>query len=147
MSEFQLLIMSLWGVYAAIGGVIGVRQVKRRNSHGLCIPFNPIGAFVWTDAVVFGIFFLGISIVCILLQDFVLFLLILSVFWTVRSIGEQMYWFLEQFTSYHKNPPQTLWTHKFFKGEQTWIVMQIFWQCISVISIIATVYLFSLWFK
>ena len=136
----------LWGLYAFVAFIQGLREVGRKNNpYGLCKRYTPLGAFVWADAIVFGVFFVVVSLFTIIISDFVLFLLILSLFWVIRSVGEQMYWFMEQFAVNHKNPEHTLWFSKYFKRNSSWIAMQIYWQCISVISIIATVYFFSRW--
>lgn len=139
---FFTALYSLFGLYK------GYYQTRiKKNPFGLCRILNPLGAFVWADAIIFGIFFFFASVVSLILQDVVLFLLIYSVFWVVRSVGEHIYWFLEQFSEKHRNPPHTLWLSKLFPGGSTWIAMQISWQCISVISIILSVYLFVLWLK
>lgn len=135
--------MVLFLFYSSIAFLMGLS--RRKNPFGLTPQFNLISAFVWVDAIVFGAFFALASLLCLILQDFILFLLIFFVFWTIRSVGEQMYWFHEQFSLKHKNPPHTLWPSKFFKGEEVWIVMQIVLQCISVVSLISSVYLFSIW--
>lgn len=146
MNIFQLLFVVAFGVYALWAALLGYYKTnKKNNPFGLCYWFNPISAFVWADAIVFGTFFFLVSALTLYLQDFLLFLLIFFVFWTVRSIGEQVYWFLEQFATNHRNPPHTLWANRHFPGGSVWVSLQIFWQCISVIGIIMSVYLFSLW--
>lgn len=139
-------IIVLFGFYSLIGFLLGVKNTRfKKNPYGLTRFFSFLGAFVWVDAVTFGAFFLLASAISFILQDFILLLLIYSVFWVIRSVGETMYWFLEQFANPHKNKPETLKGHTFFPGDSIYIHYQIFWQCVSVISIIASVYLFSLW--
>lgn len=142
MQSIQSFTIIFCGVYAFIGFLMGWRNKK--NPFGLCNIFNPLGAFVWIDAIVFGLFFSLISAVCLLLNQWIIFLLVISTFWTIRSLGEVLYWFLEQFGTKHRNPPHTLWPYKWFKGEEVWIVMQIFWQCIAVIGIVTSLYLWTL---
>lgn len=141
MNNWQNLVLVLFLVYSLAGFFYGLKYKK--NPYGLCKRFTLIGAFVWTDAFIFGLFFSLISILCLLLQQWVLFGLIYSVFWLVRSIGEQIYWFHEQFAVSHRNSPHTLLPSKLFKGEEVWIVMQTFWQCVSVVSVVASVYIVS----
>ena len=86
-----------------------------------------------------------ISIVVIILNDWILFLLILSVFWLVRSLGETIYWLNQQFSKINRNPPKKFWTFKFFPQDSLWFIHQIFWQCIAVISIIFTIYFAKIW--
>lgn len=132
-------------VYSVTAFILGYK--RRNNSFGLAKWFLPLGVFVWIDAVVFGLFFAITSLFCLLFQQWILFLLIVSVFWTIRAIGEQVYWFLEQFAHTHRNAPHTLWPTMWFKGEETWIVMQTTWQCVSAVFIVLSVYLFFIWFK
>ncbi len=141
MNNWQNLVLVLFLVYSLAGFFYGLKYKK--NPYGLCKRCTLIGAFVWTDAFIFGLFFSLISILCLLLQQWVLFGLIYSVFWLVRSIGEQIYWFHEQFAVSHRNSPHTLLPSKLFKGEEVWIVMQTFWQCVSVVSVVASVYIVS----
>lgn len=144
--NIQTIIIVLFGVYSLLGFFLGLKNTRfKKNPYGLTPWLNPMGAFVWTDAVTFGAFFFLASVISYILQDFTLLLLIYSVFWVVRSVGESFYWFLEQFAEKHKNKPENLKGHKFFPGESIYIHYQIFWQCVSVVSIIASVYLFSLW--
>lgn len=144
--------MNLWegallifvALYSIFCFSLGFRNTYiKKNPFGLTPLFNPLGAFVWADTIMFGIFFLLVSLVSLLFQDILLFFLVYSVFWVIRSLGEQIYWFLEQFTHTHRNKPETLKGHRFFPGESIWIHYQIFWQCISVISIISSVYFFT----
>ena len=104
-----------------------------------------MGAFVWADAVVLGIFWLMAIGISLLFNDWLLFWLIYAVFWIVRSFGEINYWLNEQFASEHRNPPKKFWFYKFFPNESVWFVLQLYWQCVMVLSIIGSVYLFSLW--
>lgn len=118
---------------------------KRKNPFGLSRFFLPLGSFVWIDNVVFGAFFSLVSVICLLTRQFILFWLVFSVFWLIRSIGEQMYWFLEKFTTVHRNHPNSLWPYRWFKGQEVWVVMQIFWQCVAVISLISSFYFLKVW--
>lgn len=145
MNVLQIIMIVVFGLYSLVGFILGVKNTRfKKNPYGLTPWFNFIGSFVWADAVTFGAFFFLASIISLTFQDFILLLLIYSVFWVVRSVGESFYWFLEQFASPHKNKPETLKGYKFFPGDSIYIHYQIFWQCVSVISIIASVYLFSL---
>jgi hypothetical protein len=140
MKLFQSLLLVLAFLYGLSAFLLGLKH--KRNPFGLSPYFNLISAFVWVDAVVFGLFFATVSLFTLITSQWILFWLIFAVFWTVRSIGEQVYWFHEQFTTNHRNPLHTLWPYKWFKGEEVWIVMQTFWQCCSVVSLIFSVYLF-----
>ncbi len=141
---FQNLFLVGFLLYSLSGFFVGFRNThSKKNPYGLSRLFYPIGAFVWADAVIFGLFFSLACVISLFLQNFTLFILTYSLFWTVRSLGEQFYWFLEQFSTTHRNPEHTLWVSKFFPRNSSWIAMQVFWQCISVVSIISTVLAFK----
>ncbi len=146
MNIWQGILLVFVAIYSFTAFLKGYRQTKiKNNPYGLSKWFNPLGSFVWADAVIFGIFFFCVSIISFAFRDFILFLLIFSVFWTVRSIGEQLYWFHEQFAVNHRNPEHTLWMHRWFPRNSSWIANQIFNQCLSVIGIILSAYLFKIW--
>lgn len=102
--------------------------------------------FVQADNVVFGLFWVIISGISLLIQDWIFFLLILSFFFLVRSVGETMYWFLQQFHPRDGNSPQKFWYYKFFHNDSVWFVNQIYWQCVTVITLFTSIYLIKLWF-
>jgi hypothetical protein len=104
-------------------------------------------SFVWADHIVFGVFWAMISIAILYLNDWILFLLLLSFFRLVRSTGEVLYWFLEQFAVGHHNPPQKFWLYKIFHNDSVWFVLQIINQCWMVIFGITTLFLANLWLK
>lgn len=139
MDNLQYLIIWCFAAVSLSGFLYGIKNTKK-NPYGLSYIYNIIGAFVWVDAVVFGAFWVLISVAVLFLNNFVFFLLTLSLFWLVRSAGEIQYWIYEQFAQSHRNPPHTLWVSKFFPHESAWIVMQIFWQCVLVMSIIFSLY-------
>ena len=96
--------------------------------------YNLIGAFVWGDVFIFGFFWSLVCLAVLLFNSWQLFLIVLGAFWVVRSLGEMIYWLNQQFSDKARNPPETLWLSKFFPGDSVWFGMQIFWQCILVIS-------------
>jgi len=122
-------------------------SIRKKNSFGETPFLFWIGIFVWGDGVIYGLFWFLSSLVCYLLKDWVLFLLIISVFWVVRSLGETIYWLNQQFSTINRNSPEKLRGYQFFKNDSIWFVYQIFWQCITVVSIITTIYLATSWLK
>lgn len=126
----------------------GIVESKKGNAYKLTPYLIPLGIIAWGDAVVFGLFWLLVSLVCYLLNDWILFLLIVSAFWFVRSLGETIYWFIQQFSGKvpESNKPENLLFHSIFKNDSVWFVYQIIWQCLTVISIIAILYFARLWF-
>ncbi|HUW24636.1 MAG TPA: hypothetical protein VMW04_03345 [Patescibacteria group bacterium] len=147
--------MELWQkivllVYALINLVVfarGFYECKvKKNAYGLTRPLFFLGVFAWGDAVVFCLFWLFSSIVVLLLNDWYLFLLIVSVFWVVRSLGETIYWFNQQFSkSLPWNKPEKLPFYSIFHNDSVWFIHQIIWQCTTVVSTILSLYFGRLW--
>ncbi len=126
-----------------------LRKSKKKSTilarpYKICEPF---GSFVWADHVLFGPFWMLISVITLFLHDLLLFFLIYSVFWVVRSVGETLYWFFQQFSPRVGNEPEKFWINKHVPGEAVWFMHQIFWQCISVISVVLTIYTAHLWLQ
>lgn len=149
MTDLQNLFMA--GFIAVSFVVFGLSyyQCSRRNNNlGITYFLLPLGIFVWADGVIFGLFWSFAALVSLLLQDWILFWLIFSVFWLVRSAGETIYYFNQQFSPIKRMKGPEMPGYKIFKDEYTiWFVYQITCQVITVVSIIATVYLFKLWFS
>lgn len=144
---WQKTVVIIFGILNFASFLKGFSQCsKKNNSHGITPALSIFGMFVWGDAVVFGIFWTLVSTAVLLLNDWILFLLILSVFWVVRSVGETIYWFNQQFSKVIRHPPEEFPFFKYFHDDSVWFVNQIFWQCITVISVIFTIYFAKAWF-
>lgn len=142
--------MNLFFILFAFANVVlflkALHECKNKNNaFGLTRWLTPIGAFVWGDAVVFGVFWALVSLACWWLGDLLLFWLIVSVFWVVRSLGETVYWFNQQFSTIEREPPKSLIGFSVFKNNSIWFVHQIFWQCVAVVAIIASLYFGHAW--
>lgn len=111
-----------------------------------------IGAFVWEDLFIFSVLGVFITSMVLLLRDIRIAYLSFTVFWIVRSAGETLYFFLEQFTK-DKMYPHVL-THHFailrnifgeISDQKCFIIMQIAFQTILVCSIVSTIYILLNW--
>ena len=146
MQQWQQWILVFWLLFSVTGFIKGITESKnKKNAFGGAHIYNLIGAFVWGDAVVFGLFWVLVSVICIYLNDWTLFLLVTSVFWLVRSAGEAIYWFNQQFSTIDRNPPKKFWFYRYFHNDSVWFVYQIFWQCVLVVAIIFTIYFTNIW--
>ena len=146
MELWQKYFVLTWGVISLILFCRGLKEcISKNNSFGLTPYLLPFGIFVWGDAVIFGFFWLLVSGIILLLNNWILFLLVVSVFWVVRSLGETIYWLNQQFSKINRNPPEKIWFYKYFKNDSVWFIHQIIWQCITVSSIIITIYLVKIW--
>lgn len=139
------------GVFALLNTTICLyafyQCAKRKNAYGETSLLYPLGMYVWGDAVIFGAFWTGAAVASLILSDWILFLLFVSVFWLVRSVGETIYWFNQQFSTVIRMRPDHYFTHKIFHNDSVWFVFQIMNQCLTVITIITSVYLFHIWLK
>lgn len=146
MEVWQREIVSGFIVYALVCFVIGVYQSRKHNYTGVSYIFYPLGAYVWADCVIFGLFFTVSSLVIYQLKNWDLFLAFYFVFQSIRTFGESIYWFNQQFSTVNRNPGKTQWPYFFFKDEYTvWFVQQILWQCACAVSAILAIYFVHLW--
>src|SRR3990170_1609189 len=139
METWQKTLIIFWGIISFILFIKGFFECKdKKNAYGLTPKLSVFGIFSWGDAVVFGLFWVLVSLITLVLNDWILFLLIISVFWVVRSFGETIYWFNQQFSAktYAWNRPERLALHWLFRNDSIWFIYQIAWQCVSVVSII-----------
>lgn len=146
MQIWQFYFLHIFLILNAAVGLYGFWQTyKYKNAYGEALWLMPFGIFVWGDAFIFGIFWTGVAIASILLQDWVLFLLIFSLFWLVRSVGETIYWFNQQFSTIIRCKPEKYISHKIFHNDSVWFAFQITHQCITVVTIVTSLYLAKLW--
>jgi len=148
MNFYQTLFLLAFAVLNAAFFYKAFLETKhKKNAFGLTRHFFFIGAFVWADVIVFSPFWILACIAALLLKSWTLFLLILSVFWLVRSIGETIYWFNQQFSPINRNPVENLPLRSVFHNDSIWFVHQIFWQCVTVTTIITTIYFSFVWIQ
>lgn len=148
MQAWQKTILLVYGLLNLCVFAKGLHECKiKKNAYGLTPFLFLIGVFVWGDAVIFGPFWVLISLVSYLLNDWILFLLILSLFWVVRSLGETIYWFNQQFSKINRQPPEKLSGYRIFHDGSVWFAYQIFNQCIMVVALVFSIYLSKLWLQ
>ncbi|OGH10803.1 MAG: hypothetical protein A3B38_03825 [Candidatus Levybacteria bacterium RIFCSPLOWO2_01_FULL_36_13] len=147
MEFWQQTFIACFAVFNFLIFLKGLYEIKKRNPYGLTKYLFFIGAFVWGDMFVLGPFWIISSAISLLLNNWYLFLLFVSLFWVIRSLGETIYWLNEQFAFKNRNPPQTLNFHKLINGEAIWFIYQLFWQCIFVISTVFSVYFINRWLQ
>lgn len=112
----------------------------------------PIGAFVWEDMFVFSIYGLIASLITTWMGQWKYGVLFFLVFWLVRSIGETLYFFLEQFIEPKHYPhylDEHFWLVRAIFGnisyQQCLIIMQVTFQIIAMISIVGIISLLFAW--
>lgn len=98
-----------------------------------------LGIFVVADALIIGPFWVILAAIAWYLESWHIFFLGVALFWVVRGLGETMYWIHEQFATTHRNDPKNLFGYRLVKSEAIWFLYQIFWQCVTVLALLATV--------
>jgi len=119
----------------------------KKNAFGLTRPLVIIGVFVWGDAVVLGPFWTALTILSLVFKDWYLFLLFVAIFWTIRSLGEIIYWLNQQFSTLKRNPIENLPWQSIFHNDSVWFVHQVIWQCVMVASLVLSIYLSHIWLQ
>lgn len=144
--HYLLLIILVINVFTFLKALQASKDKKLilAKPYSICEPF---GSFVWADHVLFGPFWVLISLVTFFLHDVILFGLIFAIFWVVRSLGEMLYWFFQQFSPRVGNEPEKFWINRHVPGEAVWFMHQIFWQCVAVISLIFSIFLAHAWLQ
>jgi len=146
MYPFEVSLLTIFTLTNIFISAYGFYQcMKKKNAFGETWFLYPLGIYVWGDATVFGIFWAAAAIVSILLGDLILFFLIISLFWLVRSVGETIYWFNQQFSPIIRMDPKQRFTNKIFHNDSIWFIFQIANQCLTVITIITSLYLAKVW--
>jgi hypothetical protein len=140
MSNFEVGIILVYIISSLVAFINGIKQsIIKNNPYGETPYFVWLGIFVWGDGIIIGPFWFFASLFSYFFHDWHLFLLIISVFWIVRSLGEVSYWLNQQFVKNNSNYHQKLIGYKFFKNNAILFIYQIMWQCIAIISILITI--------
>jgi hypothetical protein len=145
--NWQIILITIFVIFNSLVFLKGFYEIKRRNPYGLTKYLFFIGAFVWGDLLILGPFWVIVSLISIFLNNWTLFLLFISLFWVIRSLGETIYWLNEQFAYTKRNPPPTLSFHKLVQGDAIWFIYQLFWQAVFVFATITSIYLASIIIK
>lgn len=148
MLNWQKYLLIALSIFSLVGAIKGFLECKnKKNAYGKTELFSLIGAFVWGDVVIFGIFWFLISLVILFLKNWILFLVILSLFWVIRSLGETIFWFNQQFSNKILYPPEELRFYKIFRNDSVWFIYQIIWQCVTVVSLFFLIYFTTIWLR
>jgi hypothetical protein len=142
MSEFWPLIFT---AVALCSSLLGLWKSMHKQAFSETPQLAVFGIFVWGDAIIFGLFWALAGVLVFLTKSEALMWLIYSVFWVVRSFGESIYWFNQQFSTINRNPPERLRGFRFYKNDSVWFAYQIWWQCVTVVAILASIYFGYVW--
>ena len=148
MEIWQKVLLILYSLFAWIIAIKGFYEASQRgNAFRVTHYLAWLGIFVWGDAIVVGIFWTFAVVVSLLLDNIYFFLFIYSLFWSVRGIGEMVYWLNQQFSPLRRNPPEKLTGYHLFRNESLWFMYQLYWQCIVVAAIAGALFSGTMWVK
>ena len=104
------------------------------------------GSFCWEDVLVFGILHFAFALTATIIDNATFWLIFYLVFWIIRSAGETLYFFLEQFIVPQHHPH---YFHDYLEplrkifgnisDQKCFIMCQVFMQSITVISTICLI--------
>jgi hypothetical protein len=105
------------------------------------------GSFVWEDMIVFGLLHGTFSLGSFFLGNNLIWIVFFLVFWIVRSAGETLYFFLEQFVV-PQHHPHVITEHftllrKIFgdiSDQKCFIIMQVVQQSILISATVALIF-------
>jgi hypothetical protein len=111
-----------------------------------------LGAFVWEDLMIFSVYHTLAVFTALVLHDLRVGFLMFGIFWAVRSTGEMIYFFLQQFHE-PQHHPHHLSAHlvqmRFFLGnisnQKGYILLQTLHQTVIMIAITCIVLLLLNW--
>jgi len=148
------LTIFFWGILNLTLSLLSFYKIKQNKKQCEFIYFwgSLFGAFVWEDLFIFALYNFLTVIAAFLLTDLRVILLTFIVFWVVRSAGETLYFFLQQFIE-PKHHPHNISNHfntlkKLFGNiseQKCMIIMQVCFQLITVTSLVALIYLLKNW--
>ncbi|OGC68785.1 hypothetical protein A2415_05420 [candidate division WWE3 bacterium RIFOXYC1_FULL_39_7] len=133
------------GSVSLILSVYSIERIKRTPQECQFIIWwaFPLGAFVWEDLLVYGFLHAVLAFFPLFLGKPELWLTFFLIFWVVRSAGETLYQFLQQFILPKHHPhyidPYLGPLRKIFGNiseQKCFILMQISMQSITVLSLI-----------
>lgn len=146
MLEWQKIFLILFSIFNLLIFFEGAYESREnKNVYGLTWVLFPLGIFVWGDAVLIGLFWTIAGLISVYLGDWILFLLIFSVFWSVRAFGESIYWFNQQFSTVIRYKPKDLPFFYYAQNDAAWFMHQVLAQLICVAAILFSIYYASLW--
>lgn len=151
----MMLFIALYTTLHLILFLASYFKIKNNNLGTLDFIYKfsfPFGAFVWEDLLIFSLFNLGIIIAILAFKDLRIGLVLFIVFWIVRSTGETIYFFLQQFIQPKHHPhfisAQFGILRKLLgklSDQQCFIISQVSFQAVSVIFISALILLLKFW--
>src|SRR3989339_131525 len=123
------------------------KECQNSNSYGLTKALFLLGMYVWGDVLIFSLFWTSVALICLIVNNVYLFFTFVSLFWVVRSFGETMYWFHQQFSTVRREPPEKVELYSLVHNDSVWFIQQVKNQCITILSLVMSIYFSVFWIK
>jgi hypothetical protein len=144
-----MLLIASWGLANLYLAITSISKIKKNTKECNFIWWwaLPSGAFVWEDMLIFGLLHSIIALISVLAGDVQVWIVGFLVFWIVRSAGETLYFFLQQFIEPKHHPHEI--HHQFtlirkalgdISDQKAFILIQITMQSITVLSTLALIF-------
>lgn len=150
----MLLFLTLFALIHITFFIISFRNIRNSDEHvGFIYSWAFVfGAFVWEDLLIFSLFNFLVALYVLLVQDIRQGLVMFTVFWMVRSAGETLYFFMQQFTQPLHYPHDIHWHFNVMKkvfgdisNQKCFIMLQVTFQIIMVLAISILILLLKNW--
>ncbi len=142
-TNWQQYIILAYTAIAIVLGLFAIYKCRGGQSHQKFALLLLIGSFVWGDALIFSAFWALAGAIALFFDSWFLFQAIFLVFWLIRSAGETIYWLMQQFSNIIREKPEKVWTFRFVKSNAAWFLMQIWWQTITIASLVLLILLIT----
>ena len=119
-----------------------VKQIDNKRFFTNCPSYiNKFGVYVWGDAIVFIPFHLIVFLFSLISLRFAL--LIWAIFFSIRSLGEIMFWFLQQFSDRSYRPDDFGFCK--LDNNAIYILYQTLMTVQATVSIVAAIIIIKYW--
>lgn len=146
-SRYYQKTMYIGAIISFLFTCVALIEVLRGNFSG----FDPeifvfgifFGAFIWGDLLIFALLWFFLYLILARIKNSYYFFLAFYSFWLIRSIGETVYWFTQQFSQI-VNPWPNYYPHILFLSSLTakeiWVFHQLIWQSLCTAALIGLIH-------
>lgn len=133
------MITILLVLFLSIIIVLGLQKCLKGEAYSDTFMLFPFGIFVWGDSLLISTFWIVVATIYHFTKNFILTGLFFFSFWIIRSLGETIYWLIEQFSDTKRNDPKKFFYHPIFKNDSVYFVNQVFWQLVFVFALVGLI--------
>jgi hypothetical protein len=140
----QIIFYTILASISVLVFFLGLKNSQKGNFYNETFLLNPLGIFVWGDALILGPFWLVSSFIFIFICPLNVLRYYL-LFWAIRSFFEVIYWLNHQAVKDDYNPPMFR-KIKWLKANESAILYQLMNSCQFILALFL-IYLTFSWAK